>query len=541
MTRSSPARRSQLLSSPERNIAAGFLRDTRNNELSHRDALAAAQLEHERVRQAAIRVYELHELQQEHKRIVEEERKEEERLKAEALIVAEERRLRELKAKTVPRPPPEPEPPAHPLPAKPPPQKAANGTTPVKETKQSEPSTTPASEIKKPAPPPAPAAAPPAGGPFATQNKPAISNPFATVASSQPAAQNPFQKPNGVPASQPAAPVALPTSRPVAPAIQPAATTIDRYSQIHQELKKLRRELQAQSKVAGSPLKGKLGTFRREIRVSIGQLTGGKGANHQPITKIVATLKQALEGGVPSPAIDAGLFVADKREPVEGSSNNDATLPSLFIYLINICAKGIVSQFINEGGANPKSADPVGVFAAHIFSTKEFQWRGQSLIDILMAKYRIACPVLFGHRGNDKTERGRMAIGWKKDGPSWITEQSHNDRMTGLGAGFASLSLRDFSKSSKKNPYPPTNYWKALAYIVNSPPSETSNTQYVVLRSMIQGHEQRFLNFYGNAALAALRLALIEFPKKAPQNATAAGSLAALADVLRSESGLILA
>jgi nucleoporin GLE1 len=112
--------------------------------------------------------------------------------------------------------------------------------------------------------------------------------------------------------------------------------------------------------------------------------------------------------------------------------------------------------------------------------------------------------------------------------------------MTGLGAGFASLSLRDFSKSSKKNPYPPTNYWKALAYIVNTPPNETSNTQYVVLRSMIQGHEQRFLGFYGNAALAALRLALVEFPKKAPQNATAAGSLAALADVLKTESGLIL-
>ena len=208
---------------------------------------------------------------------------------------------------------------------------------------------------------------------------------------------------------------------------------------------------------------------------------------------------------------------------------------------MNICAKAIISQFINEGGANTKAADPIGVFAAHIFSQKDFQWRGKSLIDILMAKYRIVCPVLFGFRGNDKTERGRHAIGWRKDGSSWVTEQSHNDRMTGLGAGFASLSLRDFSKTSKTNPYPPSNYWKALVGIVNSPAGETSNTQYVVLRSMIEGHEQRFLNFYGNAALAALRLALVEFPKKAPQNAMAAGSLRALADMLRSEQGLILA
>ncbi|RBA09146.1 hypothetical protein FPRO05_06283 [Fusarium proliferatum] len=534
MTFSSPARRNQLLSSPDRNIAATFLLDSRNNELNHRDALAAAQLEHDRVRQAAIRVYELHELQEEHKRIVAEERREEERLKAEAAVVAEEKRLRELKAKTVPRLPPE-QPAPQPSPAKPEPTKT-NGATQIKDA-------APALDVKKPVVSPAsvPASASATTASF-TQTKP--SNPFGTT---QPASESLLPKPNGATA-QSTAPatttIPQPAIKSAAPTVQPvpskSAPSIDRYSQIHQELKKLRKELQAQSKVAGSPLKGKLGAARREIRVAIGQLTGGKGANAQPINKITAALKEALEGRIPSPPIDVNLFVVDKREPVESSPNNEATLPSLFIYLINICAKGIVSQFINEGGANPKSADPVGVFAAHIFSTKEFQWRGQSLVDILMAKYRIVCPVLFGHRGSDKTERGRMAIGWKKDGPSWITEQSHNDRMTGLGAGFASLSLRDFGKSSKKNPYPPTNYWRALAYIVNSPPNETSNTQYVVLRSMIQGHEQRFLNFYGNAALAALRLALVEFPKKAPQNATAAGSLAALADVLKTESGLIL-
>ena len=239
-----------------------------------------------------------------------------------------------------------------------------------------------------------------------------------------------------------------------------------------------------------------------------------------------------------SPPIPVATFVVEDRQPVEGAVHNNDSLPSLFIYLLNICAKGIINQFINEGGANPKAADPVGVFAAHIFSTKEFQWRGKPLIDLLIAKFRVVCPVLFGLRGNDKTEKGRDALGWKKEGPHFVPEQTHNDRMTGLGAGFAALSLRDFSKTTKSNPYPPLNYWKALAAIVNTPANETSNTQYVVLRSMIQGHEFRFLNFYGNAALAALRLALIEFPKKAPPNAAAAGSLQALTEVLRAE-GLV--
>lgn len=247
-----------------------------------------------------------------------------------------------------------------------------------------------------------------------------------------------------------------------------------------------------------------------------------------------------MEDRVASPPVKVSRFLAEFRPPA-GVTDSEASLPSLFVYLINICAKGIISQFINESGANPKAADPIGVFTAQLFSHKDFQWQGQSLIDILLAKFRIVCPVLFGFRGSDRTERGRQAIGWRKDGPSWITEQSHNDRMAGLGAGFAAVSLRDFSKSSKENPYPPTHYWKALAGIVNSPPNETSNTQYVVLRSMIEGHEQRFLNFYGNAGVAALRLALVEFPKRAPEHATAAGTLRALAEVLRTEGGLNLA
>lgn len=263
-------------------------------------------------------------------------------------------------------------------------------------------------------------------------------------------------------------------------------------------------------------------------------------ANKSQIAKINAALKDALEGRTPSPPVEVAPFVVGPRDSVEGASNNQPTMPALFLYLINIVAKGIISQFINEASANSKAAEPVGVFAAQIFSAKEYQWRGHSLIDILMAKFRVVCPVLFGHRGNDKTERGRLALGWKKEGASWITEQTHNDRMTGLGAGFASLALRDFSKTTKTNPYPPVNYWKALANIVNSPAGETSNTQYVVLRSMLEGHEQRFIAFYGNAAIAALRLALLEFPKKAPQNAMAAGSLRALADLLQSEAGLIL-
>ncbi|KAK7215309.1 hypothetical protein V2G26_003312 [Clonostachys chloroleuca] len=540
MTRSSPpaSRRSLMLSSPDRRFLSSFLGEDRNTECSHRDALEAAQAEHDRVREAAIRAYQLHELELERKRIAEAELQEKQRLQVEAQIAAEELRLRELKAKTIPKPPPEPpSPKVEPLPPKPAPAKA--------------PAQAPAPVASKP--PTAPTLAPPtASTANATPNAAPSTSIFPPAASKQNTAPaNPFQnalskpaQPNNVAPSQPTNGTLTPAKQPapVQPVINGQAANqglIDRYTEIHQELKKLRKNLVAESKVLGSPMKGKLGAYRREIRVSIGQLTGTKGANAQPTSKIMAALRDALEGKVPSPPIDVSRYVVDQREPAEGALHNDLTMPSLFLYLLNICAKSIVSQFINEGGANPKSADPIGVFTAQVFSTKEFMWRGQPLIDILMSKFRVVCPVVFGLRGNDKTERGRITLGWKKDGPSWITEQSHNDRMTGLGAGFAAVSLRDFSKSARTNPYPPTNYWVALAGIVNTPVGQISNTQYVVLRAMIGGYEQRFLNFYGNAGLAALRLALIEFPKKAPQNAAAAGSLRALAEVLR-ESGLVL-
>ncbi|KAH0497970.1 hypothetical protein TgHK011_005251 [Trichoderma gracile] len=533
MTNSSSPTRNQLLPSTDSGLLSRFLVEGRNNELNHQSALAAAQAEHNRVREAAIRVYELHELREEHQRILELERKEQERLRAEAAIVEEERRLRELKAKTVPKLPPEPvpEPPKkveptpvqqQPEPAKAPEPKKQN----LFETKQ-QPVTS--------------AAAPQTNGFLGGQTKPAAGGLFASTAQADSASKVENRVAPTAQVAQVAPAVQPPVTRSPAP---PAASAqknalANRYLEIHKELKKLRQVLQAEAKVPGSPLKGKMGTYRREIRVSIGQLTAGKGANAQPIAKITMALKEALDGKVPSAPIEVSRFVVGQRQPAEGAAHNEDTLPSLFIYLLNICAKGIINQFINECSANPKAADPIGVFTAHIFSQKDFQWRGESLIDILMAKFRVVCPVLFGLRGSDRTERGRLAIGWKKDGPGYITEQTHNDRMTGLGAGFASISLRDFSKTSKANPYPPVNYWKALASIVNSSANETSNTQYVVLRAMIEGHEQRFLNFYGNAAIAALRLALIEFPKKAPANAAAAHSLLAMVELLRNE-GLVL-
>jgi nucleoporin GLE1 len=255
--------------------------------------------------------------------------------------------------------------------------------------------------------------------------------------------------------------------------------------------------------------------------------------------KIMATLREGLANAVGSQLVDPSQFVHSPRDAVEGAQHNDQ-LPSMFIYLLNHLSKAIINQFINECSANPRAADPIGVATAHIFSDPGFHWRGQSLIDVLIAKYRIVCPVLFGLRGSEKTEQGRQRLGWQRKRGTWATEQEHMDRMTGLGAGYAAISLRDFQRSKKENPWPPRKYWEAFAKIVNTPPQEISDTQCNVLKAMIDHYEQRFIGFYGTAGIAALRLALVDFPASAPAKTTPVTSLQVHAQLLKKDAGLRL-
>lgn len=258
------------------------------------------------------------------------------------------------------------------------------------------------------------------------------------------------------------------------------------------------------------------------------------------MAKIVAVLKESFQVG--SPGVDPSIFMVSKPGPSQQDvRNNGDELPMLFIYLLNQFAKAVVAQFVDEAGVSPKAAEPIGIVVASIFSNPELGWRGHSLIDILMAKMRVACPVLWGIRGSERTEEGRARLGWKKDDEgNWIPEQVHVTRMTGLGAGYAAISLRDFSKSRNENPWPPWHYWRAMASITSTPPTEASSTQYVVLKSMVENYEQRFLGFYGNAALAALRIALVDFPGRAVERSAASSALAVLADKLKRDKGLDL-
>jgi nucleoporin GLE1 len=262
------------------------------------------------------------------------------------------------------------------------------------------------------------------------------------------------------------------------------------------------------------------------------------------VDTITKQLDLSLNGSVLSPdyRVENVMTIFPPESTQEGVVNNGEHMPLLTIYLFNNLAKAALSQFCTEAGANPKAADPIGIVLVSIFSQPKYCIRSKALIDIVMAKLRILCPVLFGVRGNDKTEEGRAKLGWKKDqNGNWISEQEHNDRMTGLGAGYASICLRDFSRSSLKNPWPSHNYWFSLASITLTPSGETSSTQFVVLKAMIDNYTVAFLSLYGDMGVRALHVALEEFPRKAAAGNVAASSLEVLGAKLRRDTGLILA
>jgi nucleoporin GLE1 len=239
------------------------------------------------------------------------------------------------------------------------------------------------------------------------------------------------------------------------------------------------------------------------------------------------------------PKIDINLFLAAAPESLASA---DPDVPSLLVYLLNIFAKAIVSQFIDEASVSPRIADPIGTIASHIFSLTDFRWQGLPLIDILIAKMHVVCPILWGIYGDETTPQGKARIGWwreEKDGP-WVSEHRHKERMTGLGAGFAAIALRNYEKARTDNPYPNTKYWQSLAYIINTPAAEVTTTHFVVLKAMIENYETKFIDFFGNAALAVLRKALIDFPAVAVQQGMAAKALTMLVEVLRKDKKLVL-
>lgn len=332
-----------------------------------------------------------------------------------------------------------------------------------------------------------------------------------------------------------------------------------RYLDIHANLKKFRREFMVHAK-ADPTLKSHVGDMRRAIRTSVGQLTDSKekGANTKPTQRVRATLTEATNS-VPSPPVNLTPYIyIDNKLPAK---QVDVAVPSLLLYLLSMFTKAVIAAFTSECAVNPKAAEPIGTLVAQIFAANELQVQldpsnpaTTSLISILISKLHAACPPLFGITGDESTSTGRQSLGWRREftnnaasAKSHVQETAHYSRLVGLSAGFAAVSLRNFAKTRLQNPYPQKHFWASLANIVNTPPGLIQNSHLIVLKNMLEGGVERFLLFYGNVGVAALREALVVLPQKLQaqgrpkiMEGSAGRGLVLLVDTLEKEKNLRL-
>ena len=139
-----------------------------------------------------------------------------------------------------------------------------------------------------------------------------------------------------------------------------------------------------------------------------------------------------------------------------------------------------------------------------------------------MCKYHATAPILFGVSGSEATSAGKLRLGWRLDNVgdaaekkrAFATQNKHYDRLTGLGVGYASIALRNFSKVKLQNPWPPSHFWSSLAHIINTAPQEVQTSHLILLKNMLENNAiERFVLFFGAAGIAALRQAVVGFPK----------------------------
>ena len=270
--------------------------------------------------------------------------------------------------------------------------------------------------------------------------------------------------------------------------------------------------------------KSQVGDDRRFIKKSVGQLTDDKKKNREIMDRVMDKISASVNS--PFPRVRLSQFLL-------GPSNETEEVSSYYIYLLNIFTKAIFSQFLVDATSDTRKADAIGLFASQLLATAQVQWRNQiSFWPFLLAKFARRCPVLFGVYGDEATTEGRTLLGWGKADGVFVNGQRHAERMTGMAAGWASITLRDYNKSRLENPVPSWYFWQSAALIMNVPKNEVTNTHYIVLKALIEHNEARIIKLFGNYGKMILKQAVIAYPDNAYTGSTvSAQALRLLGDV----------
>ncbi|PPJ59643.1 hypothetical protein CBER1_01163 [Cercospora berteroae] len=275
------------------------------------------------------------------------------------------------------------------------------------------------------------------------------------------------------------------------------------YLKLHAQCKELRKEVSL-IKTSNRQLYDSIRDNARHIKLAVGQLAKNDSIGNR---KRINTIQEHWKWSItccPSETADLNLYRLQPVDPLQ--------VPKVFLYMVNYTVKIILKQLAYEATVDAEHAEPIGILTATLFSKPEFKPGGHFMSDMLWAKFHKIHAALFGVRFNELTPDGRLALGFKRD--VYTSKTMWHDAVRALSRGYAAITLRDFSRSQNENPFPNRLYWEALSRVLTTPVEERISLHYVTVDGMLDPlFVPRFIKFYGNNALAAMRAAVLEFPK----------------------------
>jgi nucleoporin GLE1 len=299
--------------------------------------------------------------------------------------------------------------------------------------------------------------------------------------------------------------------------VQAVATDVNqihvKYLALHARMKEFRVNFANQHKQKLSPLKAAVGDTRRNIRLRLGQINTDRKDS-------VAAIKKLREDSfnialtTPGPTVDIRPYLISQDIPPL-ANEAEAQYPAFLLYLWICFEKFVLKQFEKEAAsADGRTIQEIGLIAASLLADQRYMWKGIPLTDIVLAKLHRICPILFGIRGRMDTAEGRIRLGWLPIDKASPSEEQYGQRMRGLGAGYAALSLRSFN--AKAPAVPMSEYWRAIVSICNTPSDCLWPGHFAILYGLIRDYYKKFLSFYGAQARGVLRRATIDLPARAP-------------------------
>lgn len=295
----------------------------------------------------------------------------------------------------------------------------------------------------------------------------------------------------------------------------------NKYLELHKRMKDFRVTFWNENKKAGQPLKEPIGNARRNLRLKLGQINVARATSQAAIKSLrVDSFDIALN--TPGPMVDIRPFLVNQTIPPL-ANEAEAQYPAFLLYMWIMFEKFLLKQFEKEASnEDGRIIQELGLIAASLFADQKYMWKGISLIDVLLAKMHHICPIMFGVRGSMNTVEGQKRLGWMPIDKQPATGEIYMQRIRGLSAGFAAMSLRSFKTVPA---LPMSEYWRCLVHVCNTPPADLYPGHFAILGGLLRDFYKKFLGFYGVQARGVLRRAVVDLPARAPERCKEAAGI----------------